>query len=90
MIIVKLNKLCLVLVQIEMLMKEIKNTVQYLMDTKEMHKYDKKWNIAENIICNKYGIYEKCNVSVKDRVINWYYDSIFMYNMRKIWHRLFS
>lgn len=70
--------------------EEIKNTVQYLMDTKEMHKYDKKWNIAENIICNKYGIYEKCNVSVKDRVINWYYDSIFMYNMRKIWHRLFS
>lgn len=68
--------------------EDVKETISYLLESKNMQIFDERWNIAENIISNKYGKYDKCVISIKDRFINWYYDSSCMYNIRKFWHKL--
>lgn len=70
--------------------EDIKSTISNLLENNSLHIFDGRWNIAENILSNKYGKYDKCVVSKKDIFINWFYDSSCMYNIRKIWHSCFK
>ena len=66
--------------------KGLLETIDNLMKNEKYHRFDYRWNIAMNIMCNKYG---SCNLRVtfKDKFVNFYYDSKVMYTLRKMWHK---